>query len=281
MILVPQSPVKLDSVVPSIVGAIAALTLASSLSVPAKASTPPKDGLTYRRVERQIAAQRSVKVVLYPGRITSIDFSPTDEVIVYTGLGDRSRTTYSTDLPLESAQAQTLFLTPIETLDFPGATRASVTNLVVKTLDPLGTSRTYSFEIVHAQSPPQTLGVRITPGTPAPVSDGIDIGRGRTATLDEVEFGLELAIAHGYTKPADPVVLAVKNFLALARQNLTAAEAARTANAELAVVVELARIAYDRFDPPPELTTSAPDGSGAKDERAVQIGEPLSVSDDR
>jgi len=136
-------------------------------------------------------------------------------------------------------------LFPIQPLTFPGATTAKVTNLVVKTIDSTGKKYIYNFGILHSPGQPTHLGVQIvfTTGT-----NTIHLSNGRTGSLDDVEIGLQRAISRGYTRASDPIVLKVKNFLAIARnQNLSLAEAAKSAGVDLAVITELAKISFETF----------------------------------
>lgn len=94
--------------------------------------------LSYEQVSQETAIANGINVSVNPGRIAVIDFSTTDEAISYIGLGDASRVVYNTDFPIPSGTAQTIFLLPIEELDFPGATTAKITNLVAKTVDAKG-----------------------------------------------------------------------------------------------------------------------------------------------
>ena len=236
---------------------VPSLLLASTLAAlaltaaPAMASTPPVTKIGYQKVERRVGSQSAINVEVYPGRISTIDFSQTNEAIAYAGLGDPSRIVFNTDFPLESGAAHTVFLRPIQPLNFPGATTARITNLVVKTIDPTGLMRLYNFQIVHKGGTPANLGVQIVPSTGNRTQTAINIGNGRTASLDDVETGLRLAIARGYTNASDPVVLSVKNFLANARnQDNSLVEAARAASTDLAVITELARIALFDFRQP-------------------------------
>lgn len=92
------------------------VVLLSSLSLPAIA-TP-----TYQTVSRDTATQSEVDVQVEQGRSTAIDFSQTNERIIYVLLADPSRVVYTANAPIEAGQASTLFLRPIDPLEFPGAT---------------------------------------------------------------------------------------------------------------------------------------------------------------
>lgn len=207
--------------------------------------------LNYEEVDREIAIASGINVSVNPGRIAVIDFSATDEAISYIGLGDASQVVYNTDFPIQSGMAQTIFLLPIEELDFPGATTTKITNLVAKTVDGNGVSRVYNFQINHSNSV-ANLGVKIMPQTLQAIADvnrsGIKVSYGRTANLDDVARGLTLAISRGFTTADDPVVGKVRRFIALARNGeLTVLESAKIAEIDLAVISSLAEMALDQF----------------------------------
>jgi hypothetical protein len=146
---------------------------------------------------------------------------------------------------LASSRAKTVFLRPIQALNFPGATTATITNISIKTVDSKGKQRLYNFNIVPANKKPEHLGIRITPLTPK-MSPTLNVGRGRTPTASDIEKGLLIAIQKGYTAANDPVVYSVRQFLALVRnQNLSVADAAARAGVDLSVIVELGKIALE------------------------------------
>ncbi|AFZ38077.1 hypothetical protein Sta7437_4619 (plasmid) [Stanieria cyanosphaera PCC 7437] len=207
--------------------------------------------LNYQQVSQATAIANSIKVSINPGRIAVIDFSATDEAIAYIGLGDASRIVYNTDFPIESGTAQTIFLLPIEELEFPGATTTKITNLVAKTVDGSGVSRVYNFQIEHSNSVVD-LGIKITPQTRKTIADidrqTIKVSSGRAANLDDVARGLTLAIGRGFTTADDPVVTKIRRFIALARNSdLSVIESAQAAEIDLAVISSLAEMALDQF----------------------------------
>ncbi|MDJ0903551.1 MAG: hypothetical protein QNJ55_32635 [Xenococcus sp. MO_188.B8] len=207
--------------------------------------------LSYQEVSQDLAISKIVNISVNPGRIAVIDFSATEQAIAYIGLGDASRVVYNTDFPLQSGSAQTIFLLPIERLDFPGTTTTRITNLVLKTVDPTGKSRLYNFQINHSNSI-TNLGVKITPTTRNLLADinrdTIKVSYGRTANLDDVARGLTIAINKEFTVADDPVVGKVRRFIALARNSeLTVVESAQSADIDLAVISSLAEMALEEF----------------------------------
>lgn len=237
---------------PLLVASTAAMggVLLAQASVLAAESTIATN-LNYEQVSQETAIAKSINVSVNPGRIAVIDFSATDEAIAYIGLGDASRVVYNTDFPIESGTAQTIFLLPIEELDFPGATTTRITNLVAKTVDGSGVSRVYNFQINHSNSV-ANLGIKITPQTRKTIADidrqTIEVSYGRAANLDDVARGLTLAIERGFTTADDSVVSKVKRFIALARNGeLSVIESAQAAEIDLAVISSLAEMALDQF----------------------------------
>ena len=207
--------------------------------------------LNYEQVGQETALANGINVSVNPGRIAVIDFSTMDEAISYIGLGDASRVVYNTDFPIASGTAQTIFLLPIEELDFPGATTAKITNLVAKTVDAKGVSRVYNFQINHSNSV-ANLGIKITPQTRNRIADVdrqvIKVSYGRAANLNDVERGLKLAIDRGFTKTNDPVVAKVKRFIAKVRNgDFSVSESAQSVDVDLAVISSLAEMALEQF----------------------------------
>jgi hypothetical protein len=223
------------------IAAIPALTIAN----PIIASTP----VSYLELEQQTGAKYASDIPVYPGRISSVDFSSTDEVINYIGLGDSSKIVFNTDLPIESGAAKSIFLRPIQTLKFLGATTTPITNLVVKTMSEDGKSRLYNFNIVHSRGNPANLGIQIVTQTQSGkqgMNASMKTDSDRTVSLNDVQKGLQTAIAKGYTDSNDPIVYKVKRFLIIARnQNLSMIDAANAAGVDLAIVNELAQMVYE------------------------------------
>lgn len=243
---------NLNLYLPLVVASTAAISgvLLAQASVMAAESTIASN-LNYHQVSQETAIANGINVSVNPGRIAVIDFSATDEAISYIGLGDASRVVYNTDFPIPSGTAQTIFLLPIEELEFPGATTTRITNLVAKTVDADGISRVYNFQIYHSNSV-ANLGVKIMPQTRNTVADiesqTIKVSYGRAANLDDVARGLTIAIARGFTTADDPVVSKVKRFIAVARNGeLSVVESARSADIDLAVISSLAEMALDQF----------------------------------
>lgn len=218
---------------------ITAVTLATSEITAAQ--TP-----AYRVVGRDAAFATTTNVPVWAGRSTTIDFSQTGEIITYIGIADPSRAVYNTDADITTNQARTVFIRVIEPLHFPGATTTLITNLSIKTRTPDGEIRLYTFNLVPSQGTPTSNGIAI-----APIAFGVEqtlvIGDKQVATLDDIQRGLEEAIALRYTTPNDPVVFKVREFLALARNTMTIPKAAQQAGVSLSVITSLGQLGRSLF----------------------------------
>jgi hypothetical protein len=216
------------------------------------------DAATYQTIGRETAIAGSVKLQVAPGRMTTIQFQ-SDEIITAVIIADPSRMVYTASAELGSPQAKSLFLRRIEQLDFPGATTTWVTNLMMQTVDPAGQQRLYNFDITPVSETPRFVGVTIVPAIAG--QQTLQIANGRTASIRDIEEGLQTAIRKGYTTEDDPIVAGVRQVVAMARgENVTLADAALRANVPLAIVSELAAITWEmrsrRIATPADTTES-------------------------
>ena len=208
-------------------------------------------------VSGERAESFSSPITLYPGRASVIDFSVTGEVITYVQLSDVSRITYNTNAPIQSGAARVIVLRPIQTLFIDGITRAAVPNMVVTTIDQAGTPRTYLFDIYSDYGRPEqseTNGIAIAPAQEVrqtrllntiavrPNVMRTELG---SATLDDIDRGLEIAIQEGYTPPTDPVVFQVREAIARARNGTPLRTAARNLELDFAVLTTLGEIGVE------------------------------------
>lgn len=207
--------------------------------------------IKYQQIEQNQATKTAIFTSVYPGRVTTIDFSPVKQTITYIGLGDASRIVYNTDSPINNGMAQTLFLRPIQPLNFPGTTKAKITNLIVKTIDLNKVPHLYNFQIIQSTGTATNLGVQIVKSNHSLSSTQINLGNGRTATINDIYIGLQRAISRGYTSPNDPVVKQVRQFLAIAQNQdfneLSLPEIAKQIGLDFAIVVELGKISFENI----------------------------------
>jgi hypothetical protein len=230
------------------------------------------------RVSQQRARNYASPVMLYGGRSSVIDFSATGEVITYIQLSDLSQIVYDTNAPLETGAARTIILRPIQPLTIEGTLAAVVPNLVVTTVDGAGESHTYLFDLYHhPDSVPdrsESSGITIVPAADLrtvqrtthtaqrPHTLQTEAG---AATLNDIERGLAVAIEAGYTPADDPVVFAVREAIALARNGTPLRDAAAQLQVDLAVLTSLGELGItERLqtelspDETPEVTETDP-----------------------
>jgi len=188
----------------------------------------------YQTVSRESATQQLTEVQLESGRSTAIDFSAVGEQIIFVNLADPSRTVFTSNAPIQSGQATTLFLTPIQPLNFPGATTNPITNLHVQTIDSTGVQRLYSFNLRPVEMARYT-GVMIQPEpVPRPQPQAA-----LPTDVDGIERGLAIAIQHRYTAPHDPIVDRIRQVLTDVRQGLSLPQSAQRHQVPLQVLQAL------------------------------------------
>jgi hypothetical protein len=238
----------------------------------------------YQEISNIQAAKNAINVPIYNGQLVSINFSEAGETIMYLAASDRSRFVYNTDAPVGNAQS--IFLLPIERINFPGAIATNHPNLVVKTLDSQGQSHLYNFRIQFQNGAMKSSGIKIVKDaipvvlTPK-LTDKIRVSSGQSVGVDAVERGLELAISKKYTTTDDPVVPAVRDFVFRVRNGETVNESLLATNLRPAVVESLAELYLqlelpakltDNINPSPQKSVSAAESS--------QVKETIPVLDD-
>lgn len=211
-------------------------------------------------VRQEQAGNETLSVDLYDGRGTVIDFAATEQTITSIFLADPSEVTYTTDYPLESNQAQAIFLRPIEPLNFDDLPSTVVTNLIVRTRHN-AKEFMYVFNLVPQSQAgnSQASGIRIVPeGRMDDFSTAMgEVDRGTTgrtlqiqgnttATVDDIAVGLQRAIERGYTAPDDPIVRQVRSLLALMRNEpISFSQAAQRQGLSLLLLTRLAEIGLE------------------------------------
>ncbi|QQE67373.1 hypothetical protein GFS31_40860 (plasmid) [Leptolyngbya sp. BL0902] len=217
--------------------------------------TPPAQATAYRQVPQSQALRNLIDVELAPGRSTAIDFSHVQERIVVVNLADPSRTVFTSNAPIESGLATTLFVTPIQALDFPGLTTNPVTTLQVQTLTPSGDLRLYTFNVRQSEHASQA-GVVIT-AAPEPTRPVLPVRPSAVELSPQsIAQGLVAAIEQGITPDDDPIVEAVKTVLANVEAGQLLLEAAEAQGVDIEVLEALAALGHEprqgvpiRFDP--------------------------------
>ena len=202
------------------------------------------------------AEQHTEQLTLRPGRQSIIDFQ-NGQTIYFVRLADISQIVFSTDMPLDSGTAQSVFLQPINPLNLERPLRTTggryPTNITIGTNGPLG-RKLYTFNLVidASSAPPHTNGIIIGPETP-PEPDTPDQTPGTllvnngttTASINDIERGIRVALRRGYTRASDPVLRKLNTFLAIARQNTPLVDAAVQADLDFNVIVSLAELGIE------------------------------------
>lgn len=188
----------------------------------------------YRQVPQAQALRDLIEVQLEPGRSTVIDFNQVQERIIFVNLADPSRTVFTSNAPVESGLATTLFITPIEALSFPGLTINAVTTLQVQTIAPSGDLRLYTFNVWQSERAAPHAGIVIT-AAPEPTQPELNSAPSIDLSPRLIAQGLEAAIAQGLTPEDDPIVDDVQTVLA----NVEAGQSLRDAAYAQGVAVEI------------------------------------------
>ena len=247
----------LSSLVLSMTGAQAQAQPLPPIPTPSTQRAIPSTSVVSQERARQYASP----VWLYLGRNSVIDFSGTDEVITYVQLSDVSQVVYDTNAPIDSGAARTIILRLIQPLHVEGTYTAAIPNLVVTTVDLNGQTHTYLFDLYHSpdlvpdaddssgiaiMSAPEVRDIRLSnQNTTQPNIIRTDAGN---ATLNHLERGLSVAIEANYTPPDDPIVLAVREAIARARNGTPIRTAARQLHINLAVLTSLGELGIKEQD---------------------------------
>ncbi|MEL6439159.1 MAG: hypothetical protein AAFQ80_07915 [Cyanobacteria bacterium J06621_8] len=184
--------------------------LTSYQSFEATASEVP---IKYDEVSATDALQGMIPVSLHPGKATSIDFSEVGEYVTFILPSDKSRFLYTTDLPIESGESQSVHLVPIKKIDFEGTYQTSRPNLIVRTINSQGESKQYNLLLSFSSEIMTSAGIKIVPTVQQLNPQLIRVSFNQTVDADGVEEGLKLAIKEKYVLGNDPVVNQVRNFV--------------------------------------------------------------------
>lgn len=199
----------------------------------------------YRQVPQFQALRNLIEVQLERGRSTVIDFSPVQERIVFVNLADPSRTVFTSNAPIESGLATTLFVTPIQALAFPGLTTNAVTTLQVQTITPNGDLRLYTFNVWQSDRAASHAGVVIT-ATPEPIQPSLNPAPSVVLSPQLIAQGLTAAMAQGLTSDDDPIVDAVEAVLAKVEAGQSLRDAARAQGVDVEILEALAALGREQ-----------------------------------
>lgn len=222
-----------------------------AIASPTQAQTPSLNPIPSEQAE-----QHTEQLILRPGRQSIIDFQ-NGQTIYLVRLADISQIVFSTDVPLDSGAARSVFLQPINPLNLERPLRTTnghyPTNITIGTNGPLG-RKLYIFNLVINSSGtlPDTNGIIIGPETPpepdipTQAANTLLVNNGTTtASINDIERGIRVALRRGYTRASDPIIRKLNTFLAIAQQNIPLIEAAEQADLNVAIVVRLAELGIE------------------------------------
>lgn len=225
---------------------LAGLLTASTSIIPI-AAIATEAPVKYDLISTDDATKGIIPITLYFGRIVSIDFTDAGEYITYIAPSDKSQFVFNSNSPVETKEAQSIYLLPIKKIDFQGTYQTSHPNLIVKTINDLGESKQYNFLASFSSGVMASTGIKIVPpAQPTPLdSHEIRVSAGQSVNADAVEQGLRIAIAKQFVKSDDPVVNKVRNFLFMLRNGHSVNEAIAQTGINPSVVESLGEIYID------------------------------------
>ncbi|NJL52303.1 MAG: hypothetical protein HC930_08925 [Hydrococcus sp. SU_1_0] len=221
--------------------------LTASTSILPVAAIATEAPVKYDLISTDDATKGIIPITLYFGKIVSIDFTDVGEYITYIAPSDKSQFAFNSNLPVETKEAQSIYLLPIKKIDFQGTYQTAHPNLIVKTINDLGESKQYNFLASFSSGVMASTGIKIVPPTKPTLLDSheIRVSAGQTINADAVEQGLKIAIAKQFVKADDPVVNKVRNFVFMLRNGNSVNEAIAQTGINPSVVESLGEIYID------------------------------------
>jgi len=258
---------------------VLAVAATPARSQPVQFESPPLPSVPSRILPPVSEAQPSLAVVsrprasrfatpgkLYPGRAVAIHFQTGDEAISFVQLSDLTEIVYETNAALETGQARAIFLRMVQPFAFEGQTQSSVPTLMVTTTDTSGRLRTYVFNLYpqYGQMPGEAdaNGIAIVPTDVAEAERVARVRRGSgltgatvantvvtalgPASAADIQLGLDIAIARGYTTSTDPVTLKVEELVLETRNGADIFDTMDRLELRLPVVAALGQLGIER-----------------------------------
>lgn len=247
------------------------ITLASALSM--LMSRPVFAAALVRSIPITQAQEGGAHLSVWLGSGTNIDFTRTGEVIQKVWLDDPSRLTVDFDGSLgrassdsfggsEGTGASVIHLRRVTGISFPHLPETAATLLTVVTQTSSGGHRLYQFEVTYGSGTPQYATVALMPNatdTGNGTASGLVLANGRSATLADVEHGLQQAVSQNLIAANSPVVARTQDFLARVRNGSAMQLAAAEANISMAVVSQLAMMGMSSLSRSTLLPTGSVD----------------------
>ena len=190
------------------------------------------------------------QVIVWEGSGTNLDFTRTGEQIQRAWVDDPSRIVVDFDAPLCSSGsgncsggASFIHLRRATGIHFPNLPETPSTLLTVITRSSQNPApRQYLFQVTYGSGTPQYAALAITPDSH--ILDGVKISGDRAANWNDVERGLQRAIAQHLITTDSPVVVRVKSFLANVRNGTPSESASQQAEVAWELLTRLAEIGY-------------------------------------
>ncbi|MDX2244968.1 MAG: hypothetical protein NW224_30195 [Leptolyngbyaceae cyanobacterium bins.302] len=200
--------------------------------------------------QAQGLAGNGAQVTVWAGSGTNIDFTRTGERIQRAWVDDPSRVVVDFDAPLCSdgggnctGGASFIHLRRVTGIHFPNLPQTPSTLLTVITRSPQNSApRQYLFQVTYGSGAPQYAALAITPDSH--ILDGVRINGDRTANWNDIERGLQRAIAQQIITRDSPVVMRVQTFLTHVRNGTPLEQASQQAGVPLTLLTRLAEIGY-------------------------------------
>lgn len=204
------------------------------------------------QTQAQGVAGNGATVTVWLGNGTNIDFTRTGETIQRAWLDDAHAITLDFDAPLDGrGNASIVHLKRVTGIHFPNLPETRSTLLTVVTRSPYG-KKTYLFDVHYGSGTPQYATLAVVPDTQS-ITDSVALGD-RTANWNDVQRGLQRAIAQQLISAQSPINQRVQIFLANVRNGMPMQQAATQAKVSLAVVSKLAQMGTDNSISHPVLT---------------------------
>lgn len=227
------------------------------------AARPALSAALVRSIPVTQAQAGGAQVSVWLGSGTNIDFTRTEEMIQKVWLDDPSRLTVDFDGALSGfsseglasgsggSGASVIHLRRVTGISFPNLPETATTLLTVVTQTSSGSRNLYQFEINYGSGTPQYATVALMPSVSSTSSSSgsLVVSSGRSATLTDIERGLNQAIGQKLIQANSPIVARTQDFIARARNGETVQAAAAAANVSLAVVSQLATMGLPALRP--------------------------------
>lgn len=186
-------------------------------------------------------------ITVWSGSGTNIDFTQTGETIYRAWLDDPSRLTIDFDGNLDDG-ASLIHLRRVSGISFPNLPATQTTLLTVVTQSDYG-RKVYLFNVGYGRGEPQYASVVIAPEGTNLMENSLQMADSRTANWQDVERGLQQAVAQGLIESNSPVIRRTQEFLVRVRNGMPVTRAVTESNVSMALISRLAEMGYATTSP--------------------------------